>query len=108
MEVRCGVVDGGGGGYILALPRSQATAEGCPSVATTLALVLLGLLVKVHASAPPCCTTRALGLALWQLLGWKGERSISVAVYGMQCHGDGHTERCCRSQCCPKEGEELP
>lgn len=69
---------GGGGGYILALPRSQATAEGCPSVATTLALVLLGLLVKVHASAPPCCTTRALGLALWQLLGDGQEEVVHI------------------------------
>lgn len=47
------------------------------SVATTLALVLLGLLMKVHTS-PPHSTTCALGLTLWQLLSYCQEEIINV------------------------------
>lgn len=47
---------------------SLAAFECHHLVATTLALVLLGLLMKVHTSIPTDSTTCALGLTLWQLL----------------------------------------
>lgn len=79
MEVRCG-----GRGWRLYLSSSSRAGAGGgrPLVATTLALVLLALLVQVHASAPARRSTRALGLALWQLLGWRGKTGKMVVGAG--------------------------
>lgn len=79
MEVRCG-----GRGWRLYLSSSShaGAGGGRPLVATTLALVLLALLVQVHASAPARRSARALGLALWQLLGWRGKTGEMVAGAG--------------------------
>lgn len=60
---------GGDGGYFLALVlASYLFAASHPSVATTLALVLLGLLMEIHTPASACCTPQILGFTLWQLL----------------------------------------
>lgn len=80
MGARAQCAEGGDGGYVLALvltPHAFAASHP-PSVATTLALVLLGLLMKIHAPTSARRTPWILGFTLWQLLCYCQEEIIHV------------------------------
>lgn len=70
---------GGDGGYFLALVLAPyCLLLATPLVATTLALVLLGLLMEIHTPASACGTPQILGFTLWQLLSYCQEEVIHV------------------------------
>ena len=73
------MLSGGDGGYFWALALAPYLfAASHPSVATTLALGLLGLLMEIHTLASACCTPQILGFTLRQPLSYRQEEIVQV------------------------------